>query len=136
MSKTEHQITDDADLEAFFVAARVQAPDPGPDLMSRVLADAHAEIAARSAPARPAPRRRGMVEALLAALGGWPAVAGMVTATLASVWFGFAAPDQVNTLAGGLLWTDATTDAATGYTLDDLLPGSTGFDSILEETGA
>lgn len=136
MSKTEDRMIDDAGLEAFFAAARAEAPAPSEGLMARIVADAEAEIAARAAAtARPVRRPRpGLLAVALGALGGWPAVAGMVTATVAGVWFGFAAPDEVNALAGGLLWSDATSGAAS-YELEDILPGGTGFAAILEEGG-
>lgn len=141
MSKTDHDHLDDAaELEVFFAAARAEAPAVGPDLTARIMADAQAELAARAALAQsslgPGRRRGGFVEALRATFGGWPALAGMVTATLASVWFGFAAPDQVNTLAGGLLWSDTTDSATSGYTLDDFVPGGTQLAALLEEAGA
>lgn len=136
MSKTEDRMIDDAGLEAFFTAARAETPVPSEGLMARIMADADAEIAAReAAAARPARRARpGLIAALIGALGGWPAVAGMVTATVAGVWFGFASPDEVNALAGGLLWSDAT-GGTTSYDLEDILPGGTGFAAILEEGG-
>jgi len=139
MSKTEHPMMDDAELEAFFTAARAETVDPSAALMARIVADAEAQAEAREALRQmPAPRapRRGLIAAVIGGLGGWPAVAGMVTATVAGVWFGFAAPDQVNTLAGGLLWSD-TAGSATSYDLEDILPGGgTGYVSILEEEGA
>ncbi|HHS94495.1 MAG TPA: dihydroorotate dehydrogenase [Rhodobacterales bacterium] len=141
MSKTDHdQLDGGAELEVFFAAARAEAPAIGPNLAARIMADAQAELAARAAGAQSSlgqgRRRGGFVEALRAAFGGWPALAGMVTATLASVWFGFAAPDQVNTLAGGLLWSDTASSATSGYTLDDLVPAGTDVATLLEETGA
>lgn len=136
MSKTEDRMIDDAGLEAFFTAARAEAPVPSESLMARIVADAEAETAARAAAkARPARQSRpGLLAVALGALGGWPALAGMVTATVAGVWFGFAAPDEVNALAGGLLWGDVTSGTAS-YDLEDILPGATGFAAILEEGG-
>lgn len=138
MSKTEQPMIDDAELEAFFVAARDEVPKPSDALMARIMADADGEIATRAAAtARPVRRARpGLIASVIGALGGWPAVAGMVTATLAGVWFGFAAPEEVNTLAGGLLWTDSTGATAASYDLEDFVPGGTGFITLLEESGA
>jgi hypothetical protein len=132
MSKTEHPMIDDAALEAFFMAGRAEAQAPSQGLMARVMADADAEILARAARPRPARVRPGLIAAVIGALGGWPALAGMVTATVAGAWFGFAAPDEVNTLAGGLLWSTEASTAA-GYDLEDIVPGGTGFGAILEE---
>jgi len=138
MAKTDKTMLDDAALEAFFEAGRARAPEPGPDLMARIMADADAEIDARapiaSPVATPAARRarNGFWAALVSGIGGWPAVASMATAAVAGVWLGFASPDQLNSLAGGLLPTeDATSEAA--YELEDLLPGYSGFESLAEE---
>ena len=134
MAKTDKTMLDDAALEAFFEAGRARAPEPGPDLMARIMADADAEIDARAPVATPAARRarNGFWAALVSGIGGWPAVASMATAAVAGVWLGFASPDQLNSLAGGLLPTeDATSEAA--YELEDLLPGYSGFESLAEE---
>jgi len=133
MSKTEHPMLDEAALEAVFEAARAEAPPPSEALLARIVADAETTAAGRERPARAArPRRAGLIAAAIGALGGWPALAGMVTATAASVWLGFAAPDELNTLAGGLLLSDDT-GLATSYELDDIVPDATGLSALLEE---
>jgi len=136
MSKTEQPMIDDAALEAFFVAARSDPPVPSDALMARIMADAEAEAHGRDATmavAQPARRtRRGLIATVIGALGGWPAMAGMVTATMAGVWFGFAAPDEVNALAGGLLGIDSAA-TATAYDLEDIVPGGTSLAAILED---
>lgn len=85
----------DAGLDLFFAAARGPegrpAPLPAP-LMQRILADAAAVAAAPHGVAEVMTARPGLFRSAWAALGGWPAVAGMVTATLAGVWLGFARP--------------------------------------------
>ncbi|HMO70678.1 MAG TPA: hypothetical protein PKC84_03375, partial [Paracoccaceae bacterium] len=75
--------TDDALLGAFFDVARADRAAPGDALMSRVMADAAAEAGRRAhlAAARQAPAARpGWRAALLAALGGHGAVAGLAAA--------------------------------------------------------
>ncbi|WP_415184027.1 dihydroorotate dehydrogenase [Phaeovulum sp.] len=93
-------------LEAFFGAARTAAPEPGMALLARVLADAEAETRARHPLAAlahaPKPRMGGFA-ALLAALGGWRAVGGLATATLAGVWIGFAGVDRLEDMSAGYL---------------------------------
>ena len=134
MAKTDKTMLDDAALDAFFVAGRANAPEPGAELMARIMADADAEIDARAAASAPAGRRRqGRWAALLGGIGGWPALASMATAAVAGIWMGFASPDQINTLAGGLLLPD-TAVSETSYELEDLLPGYSGFESLAEET--
>lgn len=134
MSKTDKTMLDDAALEAFFVAGRAHAPEPGADLMARIMADADAEIDARTPMAtlaRPA-RRKSLWATLVSGIGGWPAVASMATAAVTGVWLGFASPEQLNSLAGGLLPTDGATGEI-AYELEDLLPGYSGFETLTEE---
>jgi len=85
----------DDDLELFFEVARGAVPVPEAPLVARVLADAEA---ARSSPRV---RWRGWVQEL----GGWPAMAGLSTATLAGIWIGIAPPGEV--VMGGFLGLDA-----------------------------
>lgn len=131
MAKTDHDSLTDAGLEAFFDAARDAAPVPSEALMARIMADAEVEIIGRATPPAPAPRR-GAFAAFAAALGGWPALAGLATATVAGVWLGFADPDGLNTLAGGLLLPDSAASASS-YDLEDIVPGYGGFAALYEE---
>lgn len=80
-------------LEAFFDAARAEAPDVPADLLARILADADAEQP------RPAPRRPSYWRALFVATGGWRGAAGLATAALTGVWIGFSPPQQVQGIA-------------------------------------
>lgn len=134
MAKTDHAMLSDDELEGLFRASRADAPDPSEAVMARILADAEAELAARAPTpaARPRAPRPGVWAALIGGIGGWPALAGMVTAAVAGVWLGFASPDQINTLAGGLLL-PGTATVETGDVFDDLLPGYSGFESLAEE---
>ncbi|HMO09534.1 MAG TPA: periplasmic heavy metal sensor [Paracoccaceae bacterium] len=109
--------TDDALLGAFFDVARADRAAPGDALMSRVMADAAAEAGRRGhlAAARQAPAARpGWRAALLAALGGHGAVAGLAAAAVAGLWVGLAPPSALTMLAPDL-WGEAE-DAA------DLIP--------------
>lgn len=83
-------------LEALFADARTTAPALPEDLAARMLADAEAEQAARAAPpaAAPAPRP-GWLARTFAGIGGWPALAGFATATVAGVWIGMSPPALV-----------------------------------------
>lgn len=77
-------------LDVFFDAARAAPEQPSDALMQRVMGDALAVQAATAAPARTVRGGRGgLVAGLWAALGGWPALGGLATATLAGVWIGF-----------------------------------------------
>lgn len=94
----------DALLEAHFRAARDFPAEPGADLLARVMADAEAtqERLSRQAPVE-VPARSGRLAEMFRALGGWPAVAGLSTATLAGIWIGVAAPDGLATTAVALM---------------------------------
>lgn len=87
---TKRDEIEDDGLEAFFAAARAEAPRPSAALMGGILADAEA--------ARGPWWRRAAL-----GLGGWPALTGLAAATVAGVWIGAAVPDQVGTLTSGYL---------------------------------
>ena len=96
-------MTDD-DLDDLFATARNAAPpQPSPALMARILADAASEQPRPRPVARPAPSGFSF-RALIAALGGMGAMAGLATATMAGVWIGLAPPTAVDDLAAAL-WT-------------------------------
>ncbi len=98
----------DTDLDDLFATARGAGPVPGPALSARVLADADAVMAARVVGPRvvgPAVARTspGFWASLVGLFGGSGAVAGMLTATIAGFYLGFAQPMDafaVSALAG------------------------------------
>ncbi len=75
------------ELDACFQALRDTSTPPSSKLLARVLADAEAELAKR-VPLPPA--RAGLTwwREFLRAVGGWPAMAGLATATFAGLWIG------------------------------------------------
>ncbi len=80
-------------LEAFFEAGRDRVEEPSEAFLARVEADAMAMLEGRAQPARPEPSGwRGV----FAALGGWPAGAGLGTAALAGLVLGFTLPDTLS----------------------------------------
>ena len=109
---------DDIGLDAFFAAAADEAVVPPGDLMARVEAQALAEMPVARARVRVSGWRQ-----MLAALGGWPAVAGLAAACGAGVWIGVASPDTL-----GAVWsvTEASLD---GIGIDPM----SGFDLALLE---
>ena len=133
MSKSDKTMLSDTALDEIFAAGRDATPTPSDAVLARILADAEGVLDARAAPAprRGVDDRPGLWARILSGLGGWPAVAGMATATVAGVWLGFASPDQLNELAGGLLLPDAS--GLTSYDLEDILPGDGGFSALFEE---
>ena len=92
-------------LKSYFDAGKAARPEPGDALMARIMADAdrvQAERAAMPAPVRPQ-RRRGRLAWLAAALGGWPAMAGLAAATVAGLWIGVSAPAGLTGIAQELI---------------------------------
>ena len=89
---------DMAELDAAFAAARDAQPEPSDALMARIMADAAAVQAGRVAAVRPSARRARRGAKVLALLGGWPALGGLVTATVAGVWLGLNPPPQMENL--------------------------------------
>lgn len=103
MTGTDMQ-RDEERLEALFAAARANPPAPSEALMARVLADAEVERPRdrRALPAARralAPRRAGW----LGALGGWRGLGGLVTATVAGLWVGYANIPAPATIGDGVV---------------------------------
>jgi len=109
----------DVGLDALFALAR-DGGDKAPSdaLMSAILADADRvqadAFAATTAPA--IPPKRAPLQKLLAALGGWPSVAGLAAATAAGVVRGVSPPEALDTLTASLLGSDLSdTDVLYGF---------------------
>lgn len=83
----------DRDLEASFAAARRHVPPASSDLMARVLADA--EALQPAAPDISGPVRVKLFDRLVEACGGWPALGGLVTATMVGFWIGISPPSVI-----------------------------------------
>lgn len=83
------------ELNSLFAAAR-KADAPSCDaLMARVLADAKAVQAGFQATAAGS-RRPGRVQQLFQVLGGWPAVGGLMAATVTGIWIGVNPPSGLS----------------------------------------
>lgn len=82
---------DDLALENLFEQARAEPPQVPHGLMTRVLEDARA--------VQPNGKNAGWRGWLLA-IGGLPALGGLVTATCVGFWLGVAPPDGLPDLAG------------------------------------
>lgn len=86
-------------LDDFFAAARSDLPEPSGVFLARVLEDAEA-VQAGFAAVPTAPPRAGLFARFADLVGGWPALGGMVTATLAGAWIGFVGVDRIDTISG------------------------------------
>lgn len=123
---TDDKEMTDAELDRLFAEASDAGAVPSADLLARVMADADAVADARDAPQTPpAPVRRGWLESLLGVIGGWPAMAGLATATVAGVWIGYSPPEAVSGFAEDYLSGSVLT-----YDLGDYLPS---YDMISDE---
>ncbi|MGP3697507.1 dihydroorotate dehydrogenase [Rhodobacter sp. NSM] len=112
----------ESDLEDLFAEARRGAPVPSADLMTRILADAAAEMPA-PVPVAPVPAPRGGRRWRVALFGGGGLFAGLATATLAGIWIGVAQPAPV----AEALWGGSAGDQLESV---DLVPGYELFASL------
>jgi hypothetical protein len=125
MKMVEKKPLNDAELDGFFAAARDVPPVVSEDFMARILADALAELPpAPVLAALPVKPERGWIANLLGVIGGWPAAAGLATATVAGLMIGMGTPETLDQWTGGYL------TASLGYQVEDLLPT---YDDILGE---
>ncbi|MCP3969545.1 MAG: hypothetical protein GY717_04365 [Rhodobacteraceae bacterium] len=126
----EKRPLDDTELDGLFAAARSTGPEPSGDLLARIMGDADAKTAAVTRVSRPEAgrdvvrARPGLLATLLGLIGGWPAAAGLMTATVAGLAIGLATPDTLDDLTGGVL------TSVTGYELEDFMPS---YGDLLEE---
>ncbi|MCR8725449.1 hypothetical protein [Frigidibacter sp. ROC022] len=111
-------VTDDQ-LDAFFRVGREDGAALPEGLFARIMADAEAEATrpgsvalASAAPAAETAPRVGLLAGLLAAIGGWPAMAGMASAAMAGLWLGFASPSTLDGVIG----------FGSEYTVGDFMP--------------
>jgi hypothetical protein len=118
-----------AALDDLFALARGtggadDAFQPSMGLMDRVMSDALAAQAVPQVPAAeviapraPHPLQPAFWRNALAALGGWPAMAGLVSASVAGIWIGMNPPSLLSDSAATVLALDSD-----DY-LVDVLPG-------------
>lgn len=85
----DHSQEPDDVLDAFFDAAKAAPARASGALLDQVLADAQSvQDAASDRGVGLAETRNGLFSGLIKALGGWPALGGLATATVAGVWIG------------------------------------------------
>ncbi len=134
MTKMTDKPLSDAELELLFQAVQDTAPVPSEELWQRVHADADAAMpppATRPASTARRPVQVGLVAGLLAAIGGWPSMAGLATAAIAGVWIGFSNPAALSELNDlGLLPGDTSAQV---FDLEDFDPGLGDFADLLDE---
>lgn len=96
---TDHRLEQDDGLDVFFDAARDSTPALSEAALARMTSQALAIQTELTAPAPAARRRPGVFVAMLAAIGGWPAMAGLATAGVAGLWIGAMPPVALVNLA-------------------------------------
>lgn len=116
------------DLELFFSAARQHRTEPDAELLARVMAaseEALADFEQTAQSSEVTVRSRGLAS-WIAAIGGWPAAAGLSTATVAGLWIGIAPPADLVLVAQSVLDTqdfslsEMVPDASFGLTAGSL----------------
>ncbi len=95
----------DQGLDDFFAAARETEITPSDVLLARIIGDAadhlpHAQITRAATPT-------GIVTKILDALGGWPSVAGLASASIVGLWVGYVQPGIVEDFTDVLISSDA-----------------------------
>lgn len=93
MADTGKDMDTDMDLDGLFAQARETRPGLPEGLQAAILADAAAVQAERLAPEPEMPARGGFWLQLRQAVGGWPSLGGLVAASAAGLWIGFAGPE-------------------------------------------
>lgn len=97
-----NQHDDTENLDRFFAAARATTPEPSAEFFALIVEDAQAQQAALRIPAAPA-KRGGVIRQWLDALGGWPAISSLATATVAGIWVGISPPEELSLAAQSYL---------------------------------
>lgn len=109
-------------LETYFESARRRPPEASDALLARVVDDAQG-MQGHTAGAHPGlTARPGAVARLVRALGGWPTLAGLSTATAAGIWLGASLPAGLTDVAQdyltagetGLYFVDVQTELLVG----------------------
>ncbi len=115
----------DRDLDDLFGRESARQIAPSPDLLARIIEDADSIADTRQTAAEaPAgkPGKPGMVQNILAAIGGWPAMAGLTTATVAGIGIGLISPDALTGIADSYFLTGIGDD------LGEFMPVFSGFE--------
>ncbi|PIE12902.1 MAG: hypothetical protein CSA70_08065 [Rhodobacterales bacterium] len=101
---------DDLELDELFNAAKATPVEPGDDLMARVLAQAlHAQ--ADQQMIEPATSTCPILRSLFAAIGGWPALGGLIAAGVTGIWIGFSPTLGVGSVMAGVYGTETEQNA-------------------------
>lgn len=98
LTMREDHAADDA-VDRLLAQVRAADATASDDFLARLVAAAEAVQPAVPAPGAAATPRRAPRRSLFGLLGGWPALGGMVAATVAGFWVGITPPDSLSTWA-------------------------------------
>ncbi len=118
---TDKDTLGEAELEQLFALAKSEETLPTADLLARIISDADDVAGIREFDRQPVQSAPGIIERILDALGGWPAMAGLTTATVAGVWIGLVSPEILTDVADGLFLSGVGSD------LGDFMPALSDF---------
>lgn len=110
------------DLEAFFEAEKNNPPEISTEFLAKIEADASDIQAGFDQNTVASDVTPSFWAALTAAIGGWPTIAGLATATVAGLWIGISPPQGLDSLTETIL--------GSSQEYSDYLPN---FDSVLTE---
>ncbi|MBA3909882.1 MAG: hypothetical protein C0524_08320 [Rhodobacter sp.] len=97
------KVMQDKELDKLLAVAANQAPRPSAGFMDRVLADALSlQPKPAELPQRPSPTAEGLVARIAVLFGGAPALAGVCSAAVVGLAFGYLNPTTLDVLTGGL----------------------------------
>lgn len=115
---THKQNLTDRELDELFASEAAQVQHVPDDLQQRILADADRILTENLTGfvQQPEPQSEGIFASILNAIGGWPAMTGLATATVAGLWIGFLPTDAIGGFAETYL-----SDTGT-YDMGDLMP--------------
>lgn len=120
MNENQKKRATDQDLDAFFDAARNSSPEPSPEFLARILSDAegvqNSFVQTPFGARKPA---KSVFAQLRDAIGGWPALGGLVTASAVGVWIGISPPESVTETMAAFLGdsTEFIVDPLSGFEL-------------------
>lgn len=121
---TDKNTLNDKTLEALLSEMGDQEPVPSDALLHRIMGDADAVIDAAGPVAVPQVTRPGFWAEMRNALGGWTAIAGLGTATIAGIWIGVVSPASVTSVTDQFLPT---------LTAEELSVFTPDFDRLVDE---
>ena len=113
----------EAEIDGLLAQASRAEIAPTGDLLARIIADADQVADQRDiqdAPLRTG-RRRGLFARILSGVGGWQAMAGLVSAAIVGVSVGYASPDTFDSFTGGFV------SIEDNQSLGDFMPTVTNF---------